>query len=311
MGHSLKSQKLHYTENLDLPIDLKQMKSKMETVATKSRLGLGTGTLGTLGQSADARQVGNLLDTMLANGITVIDTADSYGSGHAERLLGADLQGRRKHFFLMTKVGYRYGDLPWPLHLANPFVKKALHLFGRRQCFEPDYLSGSLRGSLRRLQTDYVDVYFLHDPALADLGQSNLSACLRGMREQGIVRQLGISSGKPEVIRAALATGWVNYLQCPANLHDIGRLHEELKLCDKMQVTVIANHVLGCGNFGIPELTHEVRIRATAGLLPESAVILCGTKNPQHLLQSHQWVQQPLEAGSAVKLLDRVRAVHA
>ena len=283
----------------------------MGKVATQSSLGLGTGTLGTLGVSADARQVTDLLDTMLADGIKVIDTADSYGSGHAERLLSTGLQGRREHFFLMTKAGYRYGDLPWPMRLANPFVKKALHLFGRRQCFEPDYLSRSLRGSLQRLQTDYVDVFFLHDPALADLGQSNLSACLKGMREQGIVRELGVSSGKPEVIRAALAAGRAKYLQCPANLHDIGRLHEELKLCDKMKVTVIANHVLGCGNFGIPELTHELRIRATAALLPESAVILCGTKNPQHLLQSHQWVQQPLEAGSAVKLLERVRAVQA
>jgi len=273
--------------------------------AVPSRLGLGTGTLGTLGVSATARQVSCLLDVMLADCISVIDTADTYGSGHAERLLGTALRGRRERFFLMTKAGYRYGDLPWPLRILNPFVKKALHRIGRRQRFEPKYLERCLKRSLRRLETGWVDVFFLHDPTLTDLARQGLVEMLENLREHGLVGELGVSSGKPEVIRMALSSGWAKYIQCPANLVDAHRLHDVLKSCKEQGAIVVANHVLGRGNFGIPELTHEVQMKAASALLPASAIILCGTKNPQHLIQSHQWAKAPLAADEALQLLEQ------
>ncbi|MFZ4779809.1 MAG: aldo/keto reductase [Terrimicrobiaceae bacterium] len=270
-----------------------------------SRLGFGTGTLGTLGVSATAHQVSCLLDLMLSNGISVIDTADTYGSGHAEHLLGIAMRGRRERFFLMTKAGYRYGDLPWPLRILNPFVKKALHRIGRRQRFEPKYLERCLKRSLRRLETGWVDVFFLHDPAMTDLARPGLVEMLENLRKQGLVGELGVSSGKPEVLRMALSSGWAKFIQCPANLVDAHRLQDVLKSCGELGVTVVANYVFGRGNFGIPELTHEVQMRATSALLPDSAVILCGTKNPQHLIQSHQWAKAPLAANEALQLLEK------
>lgn len=269
-----------------------------------SRIGLGTGTLGTLGVSATPRQVGILLDTMIANQITVIDTADSYGSGHAERLLGKALFGRRQQFFLMTKAGYRYGDLPWPFHLANPFIKKGFHSFGTNQNFKPDYIHRCLHRSLKRLMTDYVDVFFLHDPSVADLDQPRLVAFLEKMRKSGVIRELGVSSGKSNVIRAAINSGWVTFIQCPANLPSIAKHQVELTLCEKHNIKIIANHVLGCGDFGNPELTHKKRIQAAAALLPKLAVILCGTKNPKHLIETHKWANEPLAVDSALKLLE-------
>lgn len=281
------------------------MKTKKPSSVIRSRLGLGTGTLGTLGASATAHQVGGLLDVMLADGISVIDTADTYGSGQAERLLGAALRGRREQFFLMTKAGYRYGDLPWPIRILNPFVKKALHRIGRRQRFDLGYLEQCLKRSLRRLGTGWVDVFFLHDPTLADLAQPGLLEMLESLREKGLAGELGVSSGNPEVIRKALSSGWAKYIQCPANLVDAHRLHDVLKSCDEQGAIVVANHVLGRGNFGISELTHEVQMRAAAALLPGSAIILCGTKNPQHLIQSHQWAKAPLALGEALQLREQ------
>lgn len=280
------------------------MKTKLPYSVIPSRLGLGTGTLGTLGVSATAHQVGHLLNVMLVDGISVIDTADTYGSGHAERLLGAALRNRREQFFLMTKAGYLYGDLPWPLRGFNPFVKKALHRIGRRQCFSPEYLERCLKRSLRRLGTGWVDVFFLHDPDLTDLALPGLVEMLESLREKGVAGDLGVSSSNPDVIRAALSSGWAKYIQCPANLVDANRLHDVIKSCEEQGAIVVANHVLGRGNFGIPELTHEVQIRTTSALLPSSAIILCGTKNPRHLIQSHQWAKAPLEIDEALHLLE-------
>ncbi len=111
------------------------MKFQTEKPAEHTRIGLGTGVLGTLGSSATPAEVDRILGKMLEADIRVIDTADSYGSGEAERLLGKALRGRRGEFFLMTKAGYRYGDLPRPFTLANPFIKKAYHRLGKKKAF--------------------------------------------------------------------------------------------------------------------------------------------------------------------------------
>lgn len=275
---------------------------------TISRLGLGTGTLGTLGKCASGSQVSRLLDTMIEHDITVIDTADSYGSGQAERLLGRALHGRRDRFCLMTKAGYRHGNLPWPLRTLNPFMKKALHRLGRRQCFEPDYLEKCLTQSLQRLGTDHVEVFFLHDPSLEDLKRLDGLEQIKHLRTRGMTGELGVSSGDPAVIREALAKGIAGFIQTPANLVDATALTESWDECARQGVTIIANHVMGPGNFGYPELTREIMMRAASALLPKKAVILCGTRNPAHLVQSDAWARQPMEKNAAIQMMKKVRS---
>lgn len=273
-----------------------------------SRLGLGTGTLGTLGKGASSSQVSELLDTMIEHDITVIDTADSYGSGQAERLLGRAMRGRRDRFFLMTKAGYQHGSLPWPLSPLNPFIKKALHRLGRRQCFEPVYLEQCLTRSLQRLGTDHVDVFFLHDPSLEDLKRLDGLEQIKHLRTKGMAAELGVSSGDPAVIREALAKGIAGFIQTPANLVDATALSDCWNECARQGVTIIANHVMGPGNFGCPELTREIMMRAASALLPEKAVILCGTRNPAHLVQSDAWARQSLEKDAAIQMMEKVKS---
>jgi pyridoxine 4-dehydrogenase len=283
------------------------MNTSQVSLSSVSRLGLGTGTLGTLGKCASSSQVSGLLDTMVEHDITVIDTADSYGSGQAERLLGRAMRGRRDRFFLMTKAGYRDGNLPWPLGILNPFVKKALHRTGRRQCFDPGYLERCLIRSLRRLCTDHVDVFFLHDPSLEDLKRLDGLEQIKHLRTNGMTSELGVSSGDPTVIREALASGIIGFIQTPANLVDATALNGCWDECARQGLTIIANHVMGPGNYGCPELTREIMMRAASALLPEKAVILCGTRNPDHLVQSDGWVREPLEKDAAIQMMENVR----
>src|SRR5207249_10447963 len=85
-------------------------------------------------------------------GVTFYDTADLYGHGHSEQLIGAAFRDIRTRVVLATKVGFLapYGP----------------------QDFSPRHVRTALEGSLRRLQTDYVDVYQLHNPPM-DLLRSN------------------------------------------------------------------------------------------------------------------------------------------
>jgi aryl-alcohol dehydrogenase-like predicted oxidoreductase len=208
----------------------------------------------------------------------------------------------------MTKAGYRHGNLPWPLRPLNPFVKKALQHMGRRQCFEPDYLELSLKRSLRRLGTDHVEVFFLHDPSLEDLKRLDGLEQIKHLRTRGMTGELGVSSADPAVIREALAKGIASFIQTPANLVDATELTACWDECARQGVTIIANHVMGPGNFGYPELTREILMRAASALLPEKAVILCGTRNPAHLIQSDAWARQSLEKNTAIQMMEKVRS---
>ncbi len=95
------------------------------------KCGLGTGTLASLGRALPLVGVRRLLDTMEEHGMPTIDTADSYGSGDCECLLAKAMAGRRGRFNIVTKAGYRHGNLGGPLRLLNQFIKKRTSAHGQ------------------------------------------------------------------------------------------------------------------------------------------------------------------------------------
>jgi len=107
-----------------------------------SALGLGTNQLGRVVDEAGARAI---IDRALELGVTFIDTAESYGGGASEELLGKALAGRRDSFVVATKTGA--GSDAGRLTRAR--------------------ITQRLDASLRRLATDYIDVYYLHFPDAA------------------------------------------------------------------------------------------------------------------------------------------------
>ena len=108
-----------------------------------SRLSFGTMTFGSqTDEATSVRIVGRCLDA----GINFLDTANVYNKGKSETILGEALRGRRDKVILATKVRGKMGDAPDEQGLSRPAMRKALE------------------ASLKRLKTDYVDLYYLHQP---------------------------------------------------------------------------------------------------------------------------------------------------
>ena len=133
-------------------------------------------------------------------GCNLFDTADSYGHGHSEELLGQALRGRRAEVVLATKAGLDfYRPTPEPR-------------------FEPAYLRFALHQSLRRLKTDYVDLFQLHNPPPGILFEPPVREELESLRAAGKVRWLGVSAATAEDGLAAVEAGWVDAVQITYNL---------------------------------------------------------------------------------------------
>lgn len=135
-------------------------------------------------QGSDADNAA-LIQQALAAGINYFDTADLYDKGANEITLGKALQGKRKEVIIATKAGnqWRPDGSGWDW---NP---------------RKEYILSAVEGSLQRLQTDYIDLYQLHGGTLEDNIDETIEAFER-LQEQGKIRYYGISSIRPNVIRA-------------------------------------------------------------------------------------------------------------
>lgn len=278
----------------------------MPTATHWSKLGLGTGTLASLGRAASFSEVDRLVGTMLDLGITVIDTADTYGSGDCERLLGKVLRGRHESFKIVSKAGYRLSNLPGPFRPLNQFVKKGIQRLGFHQCFSPSYLAACLDNSLSRLSVNQIDGFMLHNPPLQAVEQESALAFYQKLIRSGKTALVGVSSENPEVIRAAIASGMFKIIQTPASLKAAATMRPLWKECENRGIRVIGNHVFDPACFNIPGITHETLMRSTSSLLPEQSTILCGTRNPSHLRQSCEWAALPLPETDAEREFQRM-----
>ncbi|MBD1847782.1 aldo/keto reductase [Cyanobacteria bacterium FACHB-63] len=116
-------------------------------------------------------------------GINLIDSAEIYGAGEGERRVGKAIRGRREKWILSTKFGLRKGDQ------GNRIVDSS-----------PQTIQKSLEDSLKRLQTDYVDIYLYHVPPSGDLIDEGREV-LESLKKQGKLRFYGISTNDETVLK--------------------------------------------------------------------------------------------------------------
>jgi len=133
-------------------------------------------------------------------GCNFFDTADVYGWGHSEELLGKALRSKRDHLIIATKVG---GDF----YQGHGF-----------QTFTSEYVRFALDKSLERLKTDYVDVYQLHNPPLKALNKPETYEVLKELKREGKIRAWGVSIFDPVEGLAALNVGQPDSLQVVYNV---------------------------------------------------------------------------------------------
>jgi aryl-alcohol dehydrogenase-like predicted oxidoreductase len=129
-----------------------------------------------------------VVDTALDAGITFLDTADFYGQrGGAEEIMGEVLVGRRDRVVLATKFGEDMGD-------------------GTLERGRPEYVRWAVEGSLKRLQTDWIDLYYYHRPDGATPLADTIGV-LGDLVREGRVREIGISNMKPAQVEECAAAG--------------------------------------------------------------------------------------------------------
>lgn len=140
-----------------------------------SAVGIGCNAFGT---RIDAERVNAVVDAAFDVGINLFDTADTYGLGASEELLGAALQGRRDDVVVATKFGMDMNGHNGPDHGARA---------SRR------YVRRAVEASLRRLGTEHIDLYQLHQPDLVTPVEETLAA-MNELVTEGKVRYLGCSN---------------------------------------------------------------------------------------------------------------------
>ena len=180
-------------------------------------LSFGTGTFaagtgkGSWGNS-DAKEATRLVDIALDFGVNFFDTADVYSGGRAEEVLGQALAGRRDKALIGTKVTFRSDEQD-----VNGVGSSRFHLIR------------SLEGSLRRLGTDYVDVYYLHGYD-AMTPQEEVLSTLDGFVRSGKVRYIGCSNFSGWHLMKALSVsdrhGWVRHVAHQAHYSLAAREYE-------------------------------------------------------------------------------------
>jgi aryl-alcohol dehydrogenase-like predicted oxidoreductase len=156
-------------------------------------------------EDAEAEQI---LNAVVDNGITFIDTANDYG--RSEEYIGRFLSHRRNDFVLATKCG---------CVRRNESTDDTPHVWTKENLFR------GLHESLARMRTDYVDLMQLHNPSVEQCEKGDLVATLEEMKEQGKVRWIGISATHP-YLETYIGWGVFDSFQIPYSA--LEREHEEL-----------------------------------------------------------------------------------
>ncbi|GAA4447439.1 aldo/keto reductase [Ravibacter arvi] len=166
-----------------------------------------------------------LLQTSLDNGINFFDTARLYGN--SEQIMGKAFTGRRHEVILASKCRHfrdAGGALP-PDALLKPFIENSLH------------------ESLEALQTDYIDVYMLHQADLEILSRPLIAEAFAELKKKGVIRATGASVYTPEETATAIRSGQWDVIQLPFNLmnQSHGACFEEAR---EKKVGVVVRSVL-------------------------------------------------------------------
>jgi uncharacterized protein len=220
--------------------------TRRDFLSTSATLGAGavlTGALGPLGVAEGARKIPTvklgktgekvtilgfggavtvtpqLLNASLAEGVTYLDTAQSYGKGNSEKNVGKILaaNGRRKDCFIVTKCGN---------HKTGPFTE-------------------SLETSFERLQTDYVDLYYLHNLGDPERLDNELKATAEKLKKEKKIRYFGFSShhaGMVPTLNRAAEVGFVDVIMLKYNFksYEDKELNKALDRCAKAGIGLVA-----------------------------------------------------------------------
>jgi methylglyoxal reductase len=183
---------------------------------------------------SDDRQSIDAIHAALDAGVNLIDTAPVYGWGRSEEVVGKAIQGRRDKVVLATKCGLWWHDDRGPLFFE---------LEGRsvRRCLRPETISKEVEDSLRRLGTDYIDLYQTHwqSPEPENDPIADTMACLLKLKEQGKIRAIGASNADVSQIKEYQAKGVLDAIQPRYSMLDRAIEEELLPYCLEERISAL------------------------------------------------------------------------
>jgi aryl-alcohol dehydrogenase-like predicted oxidoreductase len=272
-----------------MPASVATARAAPHAATAAPAIGLGCSRLGsTLGGCRGADAI-RLLHHALDAGVTLFDTANIYGQGESEKLLGEAFRGRRNQVTLVTKAGQRFTALQravtlikGPLRQVSSMVPALRRNIASRRGaplprdYSPAHLRQSVEGSLRRLGTDRIDMFLLHSPSAEAIEQGEAFAMLDGLNQAGKLGAWGISCDDAAAVKAALAVPQVAGLQLP--LLVARTLRPELEAAAQRGVALFMREI-----FAGQQDNAGRQAAVSAALAYPRATALVGTTSTTHL----------------------------
>jgi aryl-alcohol dehydrogenase-like predicted oxidoreductase len=294
----------------------------------QNQFGLGCVNLGGKGQAGVS-----LVHEALDLGVSFFDTADAYGSGQSERVLGRALRRRRDQAFVATKGGYLFHERSLLVSATRGVASRCVQLTDRwrasmhaistragtaynAQDFSPSHLRDALEGSLRRLRTDFVDLYQLHGPRGI---HDDVIALMLQLRSEGKIRAFGVGLEVLGDTERWLTTRGLSSIQLPFGILDPDAGVDFIPRASDLGINVVVRGVFAGGfvartagsDMTLLRLGQPERLRALEKLAsahgvdamqlaawfvttrPGVSTVLVGTTSRRHLNDSVRYVRTP------------------
>ncbi|HET7657717.1 MAG TPA: aldo/keto reductase [Bacillales bacterium] len=205
-----------------------------QTDMTISRVGIGTNKVGghNYWKNLSETDGKNFVKESIRLGVNFIDTADIYGHGRSEELVGEvlkEIDTPREKLVIATKGGNQ-------LHEDGTVTKNN----------RPEYLRSALEASLKRLQLDYVDLYYLHFPDKETPISESIGE-LKRLQEEGKIKAIGVSNLNLAQLKEAVATADIAALQSGYNMFDRAVEQDVLPFCAEKGISFIPYFPLASG----------------------------------------------------------------
>lgn len=192
-----------------------------------SKLGLGCMSLGT-----DSTKARGIIEAALEEGVNYFDTADLYDHGVNETIVGEALKHVRSQVVIATKVGNRWNEdgQGWHWDASKAYIKEAV------------------KQSLKRLQTEYIDLYQLHGGMIEDNIEETIEA-FEELKSEGIIRYYGISSIRPNVIREYVSKSSIVSVMMQYSLLDRRPEETIMDLLEQKRISIVTRGPVAKGIF--------------------------------------------------------------